>query len=522
MKQLKVDMAGLMSAFEDASWETNYFLDVETGEVLMFMNEDLRYVEEPPDWPLQEWQQEQVKKAEEVWLGRGERYLSVPEADSHRAYRDMEDFITTVEDEHLQELLWVAIEGRGAFGRFKGVLANHPRERERWFQFKDDRLRRRVLDWLEFEDIEPIIEEPEEWEEDELPADSEILLAEALAFVRDIVRMPGVERIALLGSLTTEEPEPKDVDLLVTIADEMDLTSLAAAARRLRGHLQSHTLGADVFLADPRGHYLGRTCPWKRCAPGIRVRCDAQNCGRRPYLHDDWVAIRLEDELVRRPPIVLWPQVLAHVPVPEDVDQDLIQPLLDAELTESAGSQLMEWLYEWQSDGRCDRCQRQVPVLHLGEELALCADCLRQGANLLDLCEARERGLPRRFEVHADYPAGPVTWDDVYDGNGHFLFTLYARGAPIDPTEPEAGVYDQPGYYPFGYSGIEAGDGYPDIVAEAEALSIAQVAEACRLWLEAHGLPTDRPLVVVNGPDAFTFSAPGAEAAVTRHSEERG
>jgi len=162
MKQLKVDMAGLMSAFEDAAWETNYFLDVETGEVLMFMNEDFHYVDEIPDEPLPEWRQEWLEKAKAVWLGRGERYLSVPEADSHRAYGDMEDFIFTVEDEHLRELLWVAIEGRGAFGRFKGVLANHPRERERWFQFKDDRVRRRVLDWLEFEDIEPIIEERSE------------------------------------------------------------------------------------------------------------------------------------------------------------------------------------------------------------------------------------------------------------------------------------------------------------------------------------------------------------------------
>ena len=148
MKQLKVDIVSLGGAFEGASWENSYFLDLETGEVIMLTSDVLRYVEEPPDYPLSEWEQEWVKQANAVEAGYGTRYIKVPEADSHAAYNDMEDFIATVEDEHLRELLWVAIEGRGAFGRFKGVLAAYRRERERWFNFKDERLRQRILDWL--------------------------------------------------------------------------------------------------------------------------------------------------------------------------------------------------------------------------------------------------------------------------------------------------------------------------------------------------------------------------------------
>ncbi len=67
----------------------------------------------------------------------------------------MEAFIETVTDEHLAELLAVAIDGRGAFRRFKGVLARYPQERERWFRFKDERLRQRALDWLARHGIEP-------------------------------------------------------------------------------------------------------------------------------------------------------------------------------------------------------------------------------------------------------------------------------------------------------------------------------------------------------------------------------
>jgi hypothetical protein len=65
---------------------------------------------------------------------------------------------------------------------------------------------------------------------------------------------------------------PKDADLLVTVEDEADLAPLARLGRRLQGRAQSMNKGADVFLADAHHHYLGRTCTWKECAPGIRLR----------------------------------------------------------------------------------------------------------------------------------------------------------------------------------------------------------------------------------------------------------
>jgi hypothetical protein len=54
-----------------------------------------------------------------------------------------------VKDEHLAELLEVAINGKGAFRRFKDVLLRYPEKRERWFKFKDERMEERALEWLE-------------------------------------------------------------------------------------------------------------------------------------------------------------------------------------------------------------------------------------------------------------------------------------------------------------------------------------------------------------------------------------
>jgi hypothetical protein len=81
-----------------------------------------------------------------------------PRFESHEGYEDMEDFIGTVEDDHLAELLQVAIDGKGAFRRFKDVMARHPQERERWFRFKDERAQERALEWLNDIGISPIEE----------------------------------------------------------------------------------------------------------------------------------------------------------------------------------------------------------------------------------------------------------------------------------------------------------------------------------------------------------------------------
>ena len=146
------------------------------------------------------------------------------------------------------------------------------------------------------------------------------LLEAALWFVRAAAQLSGVRRIAFVGSILSHRQRPKDIDLLVYVADDADLVPLASTARRLQGRLQSQNRGADVFLADEQHRYLGRTCSWKLCQPGIRASCDALHCGRRPHLHDDLATIRLPDSLIAAPPLDLWPTVVRRCQVPADVE----------------------------------------------------------------------------------------------------------------------------------------------------------------------------------------------------------
>jgi hypothetical protein len=137
-KTLKIVLDELYDAMENNSYEVEYYLDLETGEIL--------FVSEGMD-------DEETGKLKNQIEEELDRYEPIPKAESYEGYRDMQAFIATVEDDHLSELLEVAINGKGAFRRFKDVLLNYPEERERWFQFKDDRMKERALEWLDDIDV---------------------------------------------------------------------------------------------------------------------------------------------------------------------------------------------------------------------------------------------------------------------------------------------------------------------------------------------------------------------------------
>jgi hypothetical protein len=151
------------------------------------------------------------------------------------------------------------------------------------------------------------------------------LLLGAYSFVRAARACPNVRRISLLGSLAKAKAIPKDIDLLVTVDSVNDLAELARAARRLMGSVQTINLGADIFLADAAGRYLGRICHYRECHP--RAGCLAQHCGHREHLNDDLHVVTLSKDVIASPPVDLWPKVVRRLTVPADVDEILLTKL---------------------------------------------------------------------------------------------------------------------------------------------------------------------------------------------------
>lgn len=140
MRKVKVRLDELMDAFDNCRIGFEYWLDLQTGELIL-VGEEIMTTDE-------------IEKIMEQIEEEPERYLPIPEREHHESYQEMVEFAETVKDELLKEKLFIALDGRGAFRRFKNVPYNYPEERERWFSFKEQILRRRVQEWLEENDLE--------------------------------------------------------------------------------------------------------------------------------------------------------------------------------------------------------------------------------------------------------------------------------------------------------------------------------------------------------------------------------
>lgn len=158
MTALDLNWSDLETAFERNSPEMSSFLNLESGEVLML-------VEGNPD----------DDRKRNAALSMPEIFLAIDPASSREQYRWMERFVASVEDETLQERLIIAIDGKGAFRRFKDVLLHYPGERERWFSYRSDLLHAFINAWLAENGIET--SSPAPWGAVEMPPEPEEPLA---------------------------------------------------------------------------------------------------------------------------------------------------------------------------------------------------------------------------------------------------------------------------------------------------------------------------------------------------------
>ena len=104
----------------------------------------------------------------------GEAFVRIEPAASREQYKWMERFVAGVTDEPLRERLVIAIDGKGAFRRFKDVLLNYPTERERWFSYRSELLHWAMQKWLEKEQLAP--KEPAPWGAPKPPPEDNVQL----------------------------------------------------------------------------------------------------------------------------------------------------------------------------------------------------------------------------------------------------------------------------------------------------------------------------------------------------------
>jgi hypothetical protein len=127
-RQVPVNWADLETALTADAGEMTCYLDVRTGEVHM-----------PPAYRSNDDDAWPSEDDLDQGLAAG-HLIHIEPLGSGVEYGWTEEFAATVGDAKLRDMLDIALDGSGAFRRFKNVLLDFPEERERWFAFRDERL----------------------------------------------------------------------------------------------------------------------------------------------------------------------------------------------------------------------------------------------------------------------------------------------------------------------------------------------------------------------------------------------
>jgi hypothetical protein len=139
MEQLEIDLNYLCWAWQDDSPDTAYYLDSDTGSVVL-VQRDLEDLDE---------------LREEIEL-QPNRYLYVPKPDPLQPGLDLSDYIFTVGQPDLKQRLEVAQQGRDKFVSCKKILQEHPEELARWEKWQQDAIRERVRKWLHAHNLQAV------------------------------------------------------------------------------------------------------------------------------------------------------------------------------------------------------------------------------------------------------------------------------------------------------------------------------------------------------------------------------
>jgi hypothetical protein len=169
LREVPVDWEALEDAFENNAPEVHSYLHLTTGEVL-------RVVDGVADPQMH------------ARISADPNYLRIDPVSSREQYRWMERFIPMVDDVELRGKLAHAIDGKGAFRRFKDVLMTYAADRERWFAFRSERLRTFMEAWLNAHAIQAV---PRPGWVDEPPVSAEETPDSAPTTTNHIAAVPG-------------------------------------------------------------------------------------------------------------------------------------------------------------------------------------------------------------------------------------------------------------------------------------------------------------------------------------------
>ena len=140
MPHLSIDTEAIMMALDDHTG-SEYFLDLETGEVVRFsadpaLNEDVE------------------DEFGEAMANNSDRFRRIDPIPSSKAFQVIADFMESLPESKAKKSLSQALSRSHPFRNFKDMLVSFPDIRENWFRYHDEVYKGFAVSWLMEEGVE--------------------------------------------------------------------------------------------------------------------------------------------------------------------------------------------------------------------------------------------------------------------------------------------------------------------------------------------------------------------------------
>ncbi|MCT8138397.1 hypothetical protein H1D32_11935 [Anaerobacillus sp. CMMVII] len=150
----KVKLQDIIDQIQTQFDETHSFVNLKTGQTFFVTTEELRKAEEDDELfeGLAEWEIDSLKLAIDV-LENEEDYLELPDKFEINEYEMIEDYCYSISNENYKNILLRAIQGKGAFRRFKDQIIDLGIEQD-WYQFQGEKYKEIAIKWCKNHEIE--------------------------------------------------------------------------------------------------------------------------------------------------------------------------------------------------------------------------------------------------------------------------------------------------------------------------------------------------------------------------------
>ena len=132
---MKVKLTEVIDALEFTNDEIEYYYNPDTEEIFMSNIGEIESLNED--------------ELDELF----EKSIMLPTRYGINEYEMMEDFAETIEDTRLQNQLYISLNGRGAFRRFKDTCINFDIIDD-WYNYRDQKYKELAINWCKDNNIE--------------------------------------------------------------------------------------------------------------------------------------------------------------------------------------------------------------------------------------------------------------------------------------------------------------------------------------------------------------------------------